>query len=162
MAFFDDVDYLGVTGYFQLASRREPFEINPPVESLVHSWREIYFRLMRWQHQWGKPLIFTEVGYLSQKGAAAQPWAEGSNEKVDLEIQRRCYEAFIRVWDNESRVAGVYFWNWFDWEGENDREYTPREKPAADEMKHWFSQKSKTNAPAASDASEPSKDRAGR
>jgi hypothetical protein len=137
--FFDDLDYLGVTGYFQLADAAEPVDVNPSVESLTHSWREIYFKLMRWQHRFNKPLIFTEVGYLSQKGAAARPWAEGANEKVDLEIQRRCYEAFIRVWDNEDRVMGVYFWNWFDWEGENDREYTPREKPAADEVKNWFS-----------------------
>ena len=151
--FFDDLDYLGVTGYFQLAERKEPFDTNPPIETLVHSWREIYFQLMRWQYKWHKPLLFTEVGYLSQKGAAAQPWAEGANEKVDLEIQRRCYEAFIRVWDNEDRVAGVYFWNWFDWEGENNREYTPREKPAADEMKKWFTHAKVTSSlPTASSA----------
>jgi hypothetical protein len=136
--FFDELDYLGVTGYFQLAEQQTPNEKNPPLSVLTHSWREIYFKLMRWQHRFRKPLIFTEVGYLSQKGAAASPWAEGANETVDLEIQRRCYEAFIRVWDNEDRVEGVYFWNWFDWEGENNREYTPREKPAAEELKKWF------------------------
>ncbi|MBN2716696.1 MAG: hypothetical protein JXX14_12660 [Deltaproteobacteria bacterium] len=160
--FFDELDYLGVTGYFQLADHRLPFENNPPVESLVHSWREIYFKLMRWQHKWQKPLIFTEVGYLSQKGAAAQPWAEGANEKVDLEIQRRCYEAFIRVWDGEDRVAGAYFWNWFDWEGENDREYTPREKPAASEMENWFSAAAQTEPSSQESSSPPSKVRAGR
>ncbi|MBN2341385.1 MAG: hypothetical protein JXX29_08310 [Deltaproteobacteria bacterium] len=139
VAFFDRLDYAGVTGYFQLEDTRAPVDVNPPIEKLVHSWREIYFKLMRWQNELNKPLIFTEVGYLSQQGAASRPWAEGADEKVDLEIQRRCYEAFIRVWDNEDRLAGVYFWNWFDWEGENDREYTPREKPAADEMRKWFS-----------------------
>ncbi|MBN2528497.1 MAG: hypothetical protein JXR76_19065 [Deltaproteobacteria bacterium] len=142
--FFDDLDFLGVTGYFQLADKRLPIENNPPLEMLVHSWREVYFRLMRWQHKFDKPLIFTEVGYLSQKGAAAAPWAEGANETVDLEIQRRCYEAFIRVVDNSDTVAGAYFWNWFDWEGENDREYTPREKPAAAEIKSWFTSDSTT------------------
>lgn len=136
--FFDDLDYAGVTGYFQLVDTKVSIETNPPIETLIHSWREIYFKLMKWQHRIGKPFIFTEVGYLSQKGAAAKPWAEGADEKVDLEIQRRCYEAFIRVWDGEHRMEGAYFWNWFDWEGENDREYTPREKPAANEISKWF------------------------
>ncbi len=132
--FFDALDYAGVTGYFELAEKGD----NPTVEDLIHAWRNVYHRLMRWQHGIQKPLLLTEVGYLSQKNTAAWPWKEGANEDLDLDIQRRCYEAFCRVWDGESRLAGVYFWNWFGWGGPSSKEYTPRKKPAADEVAKWY------------------------
>ncbi|MCP4606724.1 MAG: hypothetical protein GY847_40485 [Proteobacteria bacterium] len=132
--FFDALDYAGVTGYFELAKKGE----DPEVEELVHAWRDVYHRLMRWQHKIQKPLLFTEVGYLSQKGTAAWPWKEGADEELDLEIQRRCYEAFCRVWNGEPRLSGVYFWNWFGWGGPKSKEYTPRGKPAAKEIAKWY------------------------
>ena len=113
-------------------------EEDPPVDRLVHSWREYHRRLMRWQHRIGKPILITEVGYLSQRGAAARPWNEGADEALDLDLQRRCYEAFRRVWDGEERLAGAYFWNWFGWGGPTSKEYTPRAKPAAREVAAWY------------------------
>ena len=93
---------------------------------------------MQWQSRIGKPLILTEVGYLSQTDAAAWPWKEGADEELNLEIQRRCYEAVRTVWDKEERLAGIYFWNWFGWGGPTSKEYTPRNKPAAAEVGLWY------------------------
>jgi hypothetical protein len=138
VGFFDALDYAGVTGYFELAEKARATEEDPGIEQLVHSWREVYQRLMRWQHRVGKPILMTEVGYLSQRGAAARPWNEGANEALDLDLQRRCYEAFRRVWDGEDRLAGAYFWNWFGWGGPTSKEYTPRAKPAAKEVAAWY------------------------
>jgi hypothetical protein len=138
VAFFDALDYAGVTGYFELSEKAKALEEDPPIETLVHSWREVHRRLMRWQHRIGKPILITEVGYLSQRGAAARPWNEGANEALDLDLQRRCYEAFRRVWDGEDRLAGAYFWNWFGWGGPTSKEYTPRAKPAAREVGAWY------------------------
>lgn len=138
IAFFDALDYAGVTGYFELARKEKALEEDPPIEALVHSWREVHRRLMRWQHRIGKPILITEVGYLSQRGAAARPWNEGANEALDLDLQRRCYESFRRVWDGEDRLAGAYFWNWFGWGGPTSKEYTPRAKPAALEVGAWY------------------------
>ena len=138
IGFYDALDYAGVTGYFELAEKARALEENPGVDQLVHSWREVYQRLMRWQHRVGKPILMTEVGYLSQRGAAARPWNEGADEALDLDVQRRCYEAFRRVWDDEPRLAGAYFWNWFGWGGKTSKEYTPRAKPAAKEISAWY------------------------
>jgi hypothetical protein len=132
--FFDALDYPGTTGYFELAERGA----NPSVDELILAWRNVYLRLMEWQNQLQKPIILTEVGYLSQKNAAAWPWKEGADEELDLDIQRRCYEAFRRVWNGENRLAGVYFWNWFGWGGPTSKEYTPRNKPAAQEVAEWY------------------------
>jgi hypothetical protein len=136
--FWDAVDHVGVTGYFELVNK----DIDPPeapeLQRLIHTWREHYMRLMRFLYRVDKPLILTEVGYLSQRGAAARPWNEGAQEPLDLDEQRRCYEAFRRVWDDEPRLSGAYFWNWFGWGGPTSKEYTPRGKPAAQEIATWY------------------------
>jgi hypothetical protein len=136
--FFDALDYAGVTGYFELQDKNADVTVRPSTEELVHSWREVYVKLMRWQHRVKKPIIFTETGYLSQQGAAARPWDEGAQRPIDLELQRRLYASFARVWDGEPRLAGNYFWNWFGWGGHDSNEYTPRNKPAAREVMRWY------------------------
>lgn len=137
--FFGDLDYAGVTGYFELASPGD----NPDVSSLVRAWQRVKRDLMAWQQTTRKPLILTEVGYLSQKNAPAWPWKEGADEALDLEIQRRCYEAVRRVWNGEKNLAGLYFWNWFGWGGPTSKEYSPRNKPAAREVEKWYRQATK-------------------
>jgi len=137
--FWSDLDFAGVTGYFELSEKEKAPKEDPPLEKLIESWRYYYMKLIRWQFTVKRPLILTEVGYLSQKGTAARPWNEGADEDLDLEIQRRCYEAFIRVWAGEKRLAGAYFWNWFGWGGKDSKEYTPRNKPAAREISKWYS-----------------------
>ncbi|MDJ0763762.1 MAG: hypothetical protein QNJ97_12340 [Myxococcota bacterium] len=134
VAFFDALDYVGVTGYFELTQPGT----DPTVSDLVRSWQGIKTRLLDFQSRIKKPLILTEVGYLSQKNTAAWPWKEGADDPIDLEGQRRCYEAFRLVWGGEPSLAGVYFWNWFGWGGRKSKEYTPRGKPAAEEIATWY------------------------
>jgi len=136
--FWDALDLAGVTGYFELTDKDADPPADPNLPRLIEAWREHYMRLLRFQYRVGKPLLLTEVGYLSQRGAAARPWNEGANEPIDLDLQRRCYEAFRRVWDDEPRLAGAYFWNWFGWGGPTSNEYTPRGKPAAREIAAWY------------------------
>jgi hypothetical protein len=132
--FWDAVDRAGVTGYFELT----PGERDPSLERLVEGWRESWARLIRFSHRAKRPLVLTELGYLSQDGTNAWPWKEGADERLDLEEQRRCFEAFGRVWRGESRLSGAWIWNWFGWGGATSKEYTPRGKPAAAEVARVF------------------------
>jgi Glycoside Hydrolase Family 113 len=134
VAFWDRLDFAGLCGYFALAEEGARADD----EALVRAWRDLRAGLERWSARTGKPLLFTEVGYLSQRGAAAWPWNEGATEPVDLEEQRRCYAAFRRVWRGADRLGGVYFWNWYGWGGPESRGYTPRGKPAAAEIGKFF------------------------
>lgn len=134
VTFVEYLDYIGINGYFELAREGD----DPSVEQLVTAWRPYQERLRNYLAPLNKPFIMTEVGYLSQKGTAAWPWKEGADGPLDLEIQRRCYEAFRKAWDGEQRLLGVYFWNWFGWGGVTSKEYTPRGKPAARELAKWY------------------------
>jgi hypothetical protein len=133
VAFYDRLDYAGLCAYFALA----PDGAHPTDEDLVRSWRDLRIELERFGARVGRPLLFTEVGYLSQRGAASWPWAEGASQPVDLDEQRRCYAAFRRVWRGAT-LGGVYFWNWYGWGGATSGGYTPRGKPASEEIRKFF------------------------
>jgi len=136
VAIYDLVDVVGLCGYFALVPRGGP----STVDDVTRGWRDLRAELSRFARAAGRPLVFTEVGYRSIAGAAAAPWDEGAAGTVDLDEQRRCYEAFRRVWSSAPPdvFGGVYFWNWYGWGGPTSRAYTPRNKPAAGEIKIFF------------------------
>jgi hypothetical protein len=126
VAIYPLVDQIGLCGYFPLA----------PDPS--RAWLELRTKLEQFAAARKQPLLFTEIGYLSQAGAAAWPWDEAARQPVDLDEQRRCYAAFRQAWSGSSALGGVYFWNWYGWGGASSRGYTPRGKPAAGEIRAYF------------------------
>jgi hypothetical protein len=63
---------------------------------------------------------------------------------VNLELQRRAYEAFFRATADRGWLAGVYWWWWDNPSiagypgGVKDTGYTPKGKPAEAELTKWF------------------------
>lgn len=136
VAVWDLVDVVGLCGYFALV---EPGAADS-IDDVTRGWRDRRVELERWLLPLGRPLVFTELGYRSVRGVAAAPWDEGTHGVVDIEAQRRCYEAFRRVWKGAppDRFGGVFFWNWYGWGGATSTGYTPRGKPALDELRAFF------------------------
>jgi hypothetical protein len=141
---FDLVDEAGVVGYFNL---REPGGAGD-VEALARRWRALATELGGWAAGRRQPFVFTEIGYRSRAGATATPWDEGPGGVPDLEEQRRGFEAFRRTWTSPAapasspsalppglRFAGAYVWNWYGYGGPGTTSYTPRGKPAAEEVR---------------------------
>ena len=135
--FWDDLDLLGITTYFKLAE-----EPGPTLDTLRESWSDIKKRLLDFQRQVGKPLLFTEVGWCSQEGCSIEAWNYYRAEEATpaaLEEQRRNYQAFIETWEDESAVAGMIWWEWAEGEGgPSDFGYTPKGKPAQDPLAELF------------------------
>lgn len=126
VSFWDAVDVVGVTGYFEIAKRLDATE-----EEMVAAWAPIRLDLERFSKELGRPIVITEVGYPSLDGGAMWPWDETRRAAVDHEEQRRAYAAFVRAWAGTRFLDGVYFWNWFGEGGPASADYTPRAKPAA-------------------------------
>jgi hypothetical protein len=145
--FWDQLDFIGMTSYFTLAEDR-----NPSVDEIVAHWEPIREEVLKWQREVGKPLVFTEVGWCSQEGAATAPWNYYNNQKATsagLEEQRRLYQAFLKVWDGQSGVAGAIWWEWsFAQGGPDDYGYTPKGKPAEQILRQWFAEYAPTTSPA--------------
>jgi hypothetical protein len=147
----DLVDEAGIVAYFELRAKDGPAD----VAALEKRWRELRGEIDRWRADRRQPLVFTEVGYRSRSGASAAPWDESGGGEPDLEEQRRAFEAFRRVWTEPVRaavapvpgalpaaavspLAGFYVWNWYGWGGPGSVGYTPRGKPAAQEIRQML------------------------
>ena len=132
--FWDQLDFLGLSAYYELV----PYD-DPTVEDLLLGWAPVKRALHDWQSRWGKPLLFTEIGYTSQSGAGRQPWNYTAEGSVNLGEQERCYMALKKVWENEADFAGLYLWNVEpEIGGPGDTNYTFLGKPAEDVVSEWY------------------------
>ena len=142
----DLVDEAGIVAYFELRAKDGPADLG----ALERRWRELRTEIERWRSGRKQPLVFTEVGYRSRSGASAAPWDESNGGEPDLEEQRRAFEAFRRAWTQPvdaaipagglTPLAGIYVWNWYGYGGPGSVSYTPRGKPAAQEIRQLLLQ----------------------
>lgn len=133
VAFWDLVDFVGLTGYYRLAKSHEATEA-----TMLASWQRHRDRIVTWSRRLGRPVLFTEVGYPSVDGGSVYPWDYTRRAKPDLEEQRRAYSAFSRAWSGVEQLKGVFFWDWYGKGGPKHTGYTPRGKPAESLIRRWF------------------------
>lgn len=133
--YWDALDLVGLTAYYELTKA-----LDADVAELTRAWRKIRDVILDWRDlkRIEAPIVFTELGYPSIDGAATAPWDYTRKTPVDLEEQRRCFEAFRRAWGHRPELAGVFFWNWFGPGGPEDRWYTLKGKPALEVIKAWI------------------------
>jgi hypothetical protein len=135
--FWRAVDLIGVSAYWGVTAPGA----RPTVEEALASWRPLRARLADFARRAGRPLVLSEIGYPAARGAGAEPWNDflsGDEGQLDLEAQRRLYEAFTHAWSDEPALDGVYFWLWFAAGGIADAGYTPRGKPAEHVVRAWY------------------------
>jgi hypothetical protein len=137
VAFWQLLDYLGINVYFPLSDLEQP-----STEELMAGWTAYdgsYGRfnwlaaLEQWQSRWGKPVIFTELGYRSVKYAARAPWDYTFAAEFDGLVQSRAADAAIKVFNNKQWLAGIFWWNWTAGDDGSDpanTDYTVLGKPA--------------------------------
>ena len=136
VAFWDALDFIGVSAYFELA-----LEPSPTYGELVDAWGPIVTRLERLSSRWHRSVLFTEIGYRSVDFAAQYPWKYDGTTPVNLRLQADAYTAFFEaVWD-KPWLGGVYWWKWRSagaGGGPDDDNYTPRGKPAENVLRRYF------------------------
>jgi hypothetical protein len=154
VSFWDAVDYIGVDAYNPLSSAQDP-----SVAELVEGWRTVssnswaasmsrhqsplkYYRSLFERYR--KPVIFSEIGYMSVVGAMARPGDWRLDGPVDLDLQARAYEAFFEVWSRESSwMKGAFLWNWEpvrhpERTPRGLKGYSPQNKPALNVISRWY------------------------
>ncbi len=140
--FWDELDWIGIQAYFPLADHD-----NPSLETLKKGWEPHLAAIDQLRNRYGKPVIFTEIGYRGMENAATEPWlwperGPSIASEVGLETQARCYQAFFEsVWQRDW-MAGVYFWKWFpEISGRRavrPHGFTPQNKPAELVLRRYF------------------------
>jgi hypothetical protein len=128
------VDIFGVDAYFPVAE-----DPDASVGEMIDAWGRWTPFLEAAAHATGRPLLVTELGCTSQRGAAVEPWDYAERASVDLEVQARYYEAALRALTDCPAVAGLCFWAWgIGPAGPTDRSHSPRNKPAEAVLRRFW------------------------
>jgi hypothetical protein len=136
VGFWDALDYMGVNNYYPLAAVP-----SARVEDLLPGAERLAAKLEAVSRRWRKPVLFTEVGYPSVRGAASEPWVEDAGRGISLEEQAAAYEAIFRAFSARPWFRGMFWWKWPSsgrGGGPGDASYTPLGKPAAEVLHAWF------------------------
>jgi hypothetical protein len=105
--FWDALDFIGITAYFPL-----DLPEGASVEQLVAAWKPHRQRIEKLQAQFGKPVLFMEIGYRAVADAYQKPWTYDGG-KPDPDAQARAYEAVFRAFVGAPWWKGTYFWKAF-------------------------------------------------
>ena len=98
VSFWDELDYIGVQGYFPLTNSTEP-----TVDELIAGWKSPLKELQVFSNKYDKPILFTEIGYKSTKDSGIEPWTwpqrldRNKREAIYSEqVQANLYEAMMQ------------------------------------------------------------------
>lgn len=138
--FWNELDFIGVDAYFPLVDSH-----TPSVPELRKAWKPILQQLSAVQRAVGKPLLFTEYGYLSVDGCASKTWELESRIArlaVNEQAQANALEALLATFWPEANWAGGFLWKWFPnmqgHEGYPGKDYSPQGKIAEGVLKNWY------------------------
>jgi hypothetical protein len=110
IAFWNDLDYIGLNPYFPTVNKK-----TATVVEIERSFLPIKSKLKNMSCTYQKPILFTEYGFRSMDYATWQPWTLGQvliDYKVNFAVQENAYNAFYKVFWEQSWVAGGFFWEW--------------------------------------------------
>lgn len=134
VGFWRDLDYIGVDAYYPLAAGR-----NRTARAL--EWLPIEASLAALSLTAGRPILFTEFGLSSQRGAAARPWEWLEFGPADPVEQDDYVASFLNAFAGKSFVAGFLNWAWDPdpaHAGPADKSMSLRGKPALDTFRARF------------------------
>lgn len=138
--FWDALDYIGLSAYFPLTDDK-----TPEVADLITQWTETKNNLKKLSRREGKPILFTEYGYMSIDKCAWRAWElEKERHKLPIneQAQANALEALYSVFWKESWWAGGFMWKWFPngmgHEGYFEKDYTPQGKLSAKTVAKWY------------------------
>lgn len=135
IGFWPNLDYIGISAYYELG-----WDTN--VSALTSAWSGWdESRIKPLADKYGKPILFTEIGYRSVSGATAHPWDSASGGSYDPTAQENSFEALFQYWNSKPYFTGLHMWHWSsdpNYGGEGNIDYTPRGKPAENTIRNWF------------------------
>jgi hypothetical protein len=119
IAWWDQMDYIGIDAYFPLSTKAAPTvdDLQAGWTSYTDPWGQTYHwkaAISAVQQRWNRPVLFTEVGYASTPAGPAAWDGPGLNGggPADLAVQAAAYHALFATWGNVPWFAGFYAWQW--------------------------------------------------
>lgn len=131
VAFWDDLDFIGINAYFGLRDPNEPIsDPNRMKQVLEEGWVNVFedINSFRIKHKLeDKPMIFTELGYINRKKTTIEPWTgfgfsvvgTGADEhlivwdreEADWEERKFAIDALYKVVkEKKINLEGILYW----------------------------------------------------
>ncbi len=102
VAFWKQLDFIGINAYFSLRDANSTYEDSAKLkEQLLDGWEQVFINIESYVARnklKDKPLLFTELGYISRENSTIEPWA-GFGFSV---VGSRSQERLIR-WQKEPK-----------------------------------------------------------
>ncbi|MFC5723075.1 glycoside hydrolase TIM-barrel-like domain-containing protein [Streptomyces gamaensis] len=135
--FWDALDVIGIDAYWPLADTATTDE-----NRLRAAWQPIADRLAAFSAVQHRRILFTEAGYVSQRGTTTAPYSWTVSKNTDNDEQAAAYAALLSAFDGKPWWAGVCWWMWDDWPGAGETKkklaYTPHGKQAETVLRKWW------------------------
>ncbi len=144
LAFWDELDYIGLDCYYPLSK-----DENPTKETLENGFQETVRKIEGVCNHWGKPMIFTEIGFRSVEHTWVEPHEEPKGRKIDEDGQELCYEIVLSQVLNEEWCRGILWWKWPSYTNYDNRRgtgFTPSGKKAERVVERWFLEKTQNHS----------------
>ena len=137
LRFWDALDYIGLNCYYPLSA-----EATPTDEELNAAFQRVLHLAERVSRQYGKPLIFTEIGFTSTPTPWITPHQDRDGSPYQGEAQKRCYRIVMENLQNETDwCKGILWWKYPSYPnrgGSGHTGFTPNGKPAEAAVREWF------------------------
>lgn len=113
LSFWDELDYIGIQGYFPLSNKE-----NPSKADLISAWTKHKKSIYKIAEKFNKKVVFTEIGYKNTADSAKEPWTWPQNMDKETvitsnDMQIKLYEAMFESLYHEEWVDGFFIWKWF-------------------------------------------------
>ncbi|MFD0384248.1 hypothetical protein ACFQ2B_24240 [Streptomyces stramineus] len=135
--FWDRLDVIGIDAYWPLADRA-----TTDTDRLREAWRPIVEELAAFSARHHRKILFTEAGYVSQRGTTTAPYSWTVSKRSGEDEQAAAYDALLTAMDGKPWWAGVSWWMWDDWPDSGETAarlaYTPHGKRAERVLREWW------------------------
>lgn len=136
ITWWDALDAIGIDAYFTVTLTK-----NPTLAQMRLGWSPTVAYLGWLAGHWNKPLIVTEVGYMSVDGTNILPGDWSLPGEIDLQEQAGAYQAVFESFQGHDWWHGVFWWSLDtkpDQGGAGDRGYSFHDKPAEAVLRRFF------------------------
>ncbi|MBI3947424.1 MAG: fibronectin type III domain-containing protein [Armatimonadetes bacterium] len=139
---WDALDHIGTDAYMPLTT-----VAYPSVQQIKDGWyaaRDPWGGVQRWVDslkalsvKYGKPILFTEIGY-KDVASAANEWWGSVNTTQSYQSQINAYEAAFQVWEQQPWFIGFHWWDLRVQDGTYSRDHPINRKPVIDTITAWY------------------------
>lgn len=134
---WSQLDFIGIDAYFPLSEQEQP-----ALNDLAEAWQPHLEQIRQVAAQHQKPVLFTEWGFRSIRGATLEPWRSDTEGTADNAAQAAAYRAFFKTVWPQPWLAGAFLWKWYPHLPQRrhrlETDYSPQGKPALEVVRKYY------------------------